>query len=246
MMAWALAVAVLLQGVGLVGLGRLAGGEAVQTVVVAAGVAVAVYFAWKVRLKLNHRIDMIIVMGAFGGLGMLAGWWIDLGFSPPPRDAGFHQAMGHGSDGNCCSAEASAGGPEEQTQISGAIESARTWLDRFGLGMAVSWMTALMLAGAVPPGVFVTRCADLARGSRRLWFSTHILGNVAMVVGMIYIGHGLGSSIGRLVGSNVVGAHLAMLGGMLVGMEAGMLIGETVLGLKPWREFRWAESREIS
>ncbi|MCP4895537.1 MAG: hypothetical protein GY906_01070, partial [bacterium] len=79
-MSRALAASVFLQGVGLVLLGRLTGGDAVQTVVVAIGFAVAALFAWNVRLELNHRIDMILVMGAFGGLGMLAGWWIDLGF----------------------------------------------------------------------------------------------------------------------------------------------------------------------
>jgi hypothetical protein len=32
-------------------------------------------------------------MGVFGGLGMLAGWWVDLGFAAPQRDATFHAAM---------------------------------------------------------------------------------------------------------------------------------------------------------
>jgi hypothetical protein len=71
-MAWLLAGAVVLQGLGLVLLGRLAVGSAVQALVIAAGVAAAVYAAWRARMRLNHRIDMILVMGAFGGLGMLA------------------------------------------------------------------------------------------------------------------------------------------------------------------------------
>jgi hypothetical protein len=36
----------------------------------------------------------------------------------------------------------------------------------------------------------------------------------------------------------MTGHHLAMLIGMLLGMEAGMFLGEAVLGLRPWQELK--------
>jgi len=99
-----------------------------------------------------------------------------------------------------------------------------------------SWMTALMLLGAIPPSLAWTRCARLAREGWRRWVSTHLVGNVAMVAGMVLTNRWIGRAVGRLAGSPVVGAHVAMLTGMVVGMAAGMWAGEAVLGLRPWRE----------
>jgi hypothetical protein len=242
--AAALAVAVLLQGVGMVLLGRLHGAAAWQTMVVCGAVAAVVAQAWRVRLRLNHRIDMLLVMGAFGGLGMIAGWWVDLGFTAPPADASFHAAMGHGchaaaaaepaGEGDCCGEvpgmEPDAAAEEVAEQHGGGHSP---W------SMALTWMTGLMLLGAIPPGLVLTRCAELARSGWRRWVSTHVVGNVAMVAGMIVLGHWIGPGLGRLTGSNVVGGHVGMLVGMLVGMEAGMLLGEAAFGLKPWQEWRW-------
>jgi hypothetical protein len=95
-----LAVATLAQGLAAVLFGRLGWPEALQTLAVTAALAGLVHQAWIHRLRLNHRVDMFLVMGVFGGLGMLAGWWIDLGFTAPPRDASFHAAMGHGCGGH--------------------------------------------------------------------------------------------------------------------------------------------------
>jgi hypothetical protein len=247
LMAWSLAVAVFLQSVGLVLLGRLAVGEAVQSLLIGTGIAAAAYAAWRIRFRLNHRIDMILVMGAFGGLGMLAGWWIDLGFQAPPPDASFHQAMGcgmaeeeePGKKHACCAPKDLDGAGESASFPVRPLFILRAMLDRVGLGMAISWMTFLMLLGAIPPGLFTTRCADLAREGARRWISTHIVGNLLMIVGMIYVGHQLGPAVAAMVGSSVVGGHLAMLGGMLLGMEVGMFGGEALFGLKPWREFTW-------
>lgn len=239
--AAALAVAIGLQGIGLVVMGRLAVKPAVQLLVVTVALALTVAQAWRVRLRLNHRIDMLLVMGAFGGLGMIAGWWIDLDFKAPPADASFHAAMGHACDHSAAGSE--TGEPVPPCHAAAAANGDETAPAQQGgspfWSMALSWMTGLMLAFAIPPGVVMTRCAELARSGWRLWISTHIIGNAAMVVGMIVIGHWIGPAIGRLVHSNVVGAHVGMLLGMLVGMEAGMLGGEALLGLKPWQEWRW-------
>jgi len=98
-----------------------------------------------------------------------------------------------------------------------------------------SWMTGLMLAGAIPPSLFLTRCARLARTSRRLWVSTHLIGNTAMVAAMIAGGRLFGRTLGAAVGSRLVGGHVAMVIGMVLGMVAGMWLGEALLGLRPWR-----------
>jgi hypothetical protein len=102
-----------------------------------------------------------------------------------------------------------------------------------------TWMTGLMLLAAIPASLAWTRCAELARSNWKRWVSTHLIGNAAMVVGMIWFGRWLGPGIGRLTGASTVGHHVGMLIGMLVGMEAGMFLGEALFGLKPWREWRW-------
>ncbi len=223
LVAWSIGGAVLLQGANLVLMGRLGVVAALQLMVVTLALAVLAAQGWRLRMALNHRVDMLLVMASFGGLGMLLGWWVDLGFTAPLA-AGMHGAMGHGG--------AAAG---HHAGHGGSL-----------LAAATSWMTAGMLAGAIPPALMLTRCAELARGSWRRWVSTHIVGNVAMVLGMIVVGRWLGMAVGRLVGSPIVGAHLAMMAGMLVGMEAGMYVGEAALGLKPWREWTWRAERRDS
>lgn len=273
-LALVLAVATLAQGIGLVLLGRLEWRLALEVMAVTAAIAGLVHQAWVHRLRLNHRIDMFLVMGVFGGLGMLAGWWVDLGFSAPPRNADFHAAMGHGCgthgaadtggtvasngiDGDpseaepgqpsCCpdngvETNASAGGPSTVNEAAHGDHGS-------GGGtfwpMVFSWMTGLMLLGAIPTGLAFTRCAELARTGRRRWISTHLVGNAVMIAGMVWLGHWLGPILANWIGSAVVGGHVGMLAGMLIGMEAGMFAGEALLGLTPWREFTWTGSAGV-
>lgn len=201
--AWVLGGAVAAQGLILLYLGQLGGKVAVQTVLAYVALAVLTHQAWVFRGQLTHRVDMILVMLALGGLGMIIGWWIDFGFGPAPEWMRLGAAMPHPWS---------------------------FW------GKVWSWMTALMLLGAIPPSLFWTRCARLARSSRRRWVSTHLLGNAAMVAGMIWTNRWVGRAVGSLAGSLVVGAHTAMLAGMVIGMAAGMWLGEAILGLRPWAE----------
>jgi hypothetical protein len=180
---------------------------------------------------------------------MIAGWWIDLGFEAPPADASFHAVMGHGCAEHAPAAPAAGDAAGSCCDHQGATEQpvAAAMTSSAGGGfwaMALSWMTGLMLLGAVPPAFFLTRCAELARSGWRRWVSTHLIGNLLMICGMIWLGHWIGPGLGRLLGSNAVGAHLGMLLGMLIGMEAGMFAGEAVLGLKPWREWTWQKGVE--
>lgn len=276
-LAVVLAVATLAQGIGLVLLGRLEWRLALEVLAISAAVAGLVHQAWVHRLRLNHRIDMFLVMGVFGGLGMLAGWWVDLGFSAPPRGASFHAAMGHGcgshgeadtgstvastgihrdpsetdpAQPSCCAgdgAETAAAGGDPAAPTEGAHG------DHGGSGgtfwpMVFSWMTGLMLLGAIPTGLAFTRCAELARTGRRRWISTHLVGNALMIAGMVWLGHWLGPILAEWTGSAVIGGHVGMLAGMLAGMEAGMFGGEALLGLEPWREWTWrgeADARQL-
>jgi len=80
--ALALALAVYGQALMLVVLGRLQGRALLQTLVVGALLGVVVQQAWARRGLLSHRVDMLVVMAAFGGFGMIVGWWIDFGFGP--------------------------------------------------------------------------------------------------------------------------------------------------------------------
>lgn len=275
-----LALATVAQGVAVILLGRLDWRLALEVLAVTAALAGLVHQAWIHRLRLNHRIDMFLVMGVFGGLGMLAGWWVDLGFTAPPRDASFHAAMGHGCGGHdatdesptsqvgktmtmgadscceaetptepataeddCCDSDEVAAIPKEGGQSGhgghGGHGGGSFW------PMVFSWMTGLMLLGAIPPGLFLTRCAQLARSGWRRWVSTHLVGNALMVATMIWLGHAVGPMLAGWTGSAVLGGHLGMLGGMLVGMEAGMFGGEALLGLKPWREWTWGANSEL-
>jgi hypothetical protein len=205
-----LGLAVLLQGICLVLMDRPAPGVTLQIVLVSAATGLAVSQTWSVRMRINHRVDMLLVMAAFGGLGMVVGTWIDSA-----------AAQGGTAAGSCHPGHESAGSP---------------W------NMIPTWMTGVMLVTAIPAGFWLTRCAQLARTGWRRWLSTHVLGNLAMVVGMVWMGHWLGAALGHAVGSTLVGHHLAMVLGMLLGMEVGMFAGEAALGLRPWQEWRWRES----
>ncbi len=209
-----LGLAVVLQGVGLVVMGGLGFRGALQVLMVSLALATAVASTWRIRMRLNHRVDMLLVMAALGGLGMLVGTWIDRSTG----SASAHVAMGHG----------------------GHQHGGSPW------SMVPTWMTALMLVAAIPAGIALTRCAALARTGWRRWVSTHIVGNGLMVVGMVWVGHWLGTALGRLTGSGVVGHHAAMVLGMLLGMEVGMFAGEASLGLKPWREWTWRADWEAT
>jgi hypothetical protein len=191
----ALGAATALQGVLLVPMGHLQGRVAFQTILVAGALGLAVQQAWRHRRQLDHHVDMGLVMLAFGGLGMLVGFWIDLAALPAGHTGRVYATVWHA---------------------------------------VFSWMTGLMLLAAIPPAIPLTRCAALARTSRARWFITHILGNAAMIAGMIAGGRLLGAAAGTLLGAPVVGHHLAMVVGMVIGMELGMVAGEAVAGLKPW------------
>jgi hypothetical protein len=203
--AMSLGAAVLAQGAILAASAPLRGQATWQALLVAGALAFLTEQAWRHRMRLHHRVDMTLVMLALGGLGMILGSWADAGFGPLAGAAG----------PSCCHLEGSAHEPI--------------------LRSVFSWMTALMLLFSVPPGFVLTRCAALARRSVRHGIAMHVFGNVGMVAGMIAAGRLLGGFLGQALGSAPAGHHLAMLGGMLLGMPAAEWLGQALLGLRPWR-----------
>ncbi len=246
-LALTLGAAVLAQGLGLVLLDRPPAPAAAQWLLCAAALALLFQQAWRHRWHLNHRVDMLLIMLAVGGLGMLAGTWIDEQVAaratgnprPEPPAAGpaaggdmtIHPPAGHAA--HISHAAHRLPSPHGGHQHSGHQHGGLSYGSL--RDAAFSWMTALMLLGAIPPAVAFTRCAALARADRRRWFSTHIAGNAGMVVGMLLLGALLAPSLARMFGSARAAGHVAMLIGMAAGMLGAQLAAELLLGLKPWR-----------
>lgn len=85
----------------------------------------------------------------------------------------------------------------------------------------VSWMTLLMLAGSVPPGVAWSRCLDPLR-SRPLRLAAAVLIDTAgMLAGMWLAGRLLAAALGN--------SHVAMLAGMLAGMALAMPVRDMLV-----------------
>lgn len=206
-------LAVLAQGLLLIWWAPLSGALSWNTLLVSVALAIVFYHAWRYRWQINHRIDMNLTMVAFGGLGMLVGWWVDADFKLLSQTV-------HA----CCSAKPHGGIPYQN------------------LSAAFTWMTGLMLVGAIPPSIWWTRCAVLARHNKRQWIATHLIGNAAMVIGMILGGSFMTGALTSVLESNVVAGHIAMVIGMAVGMTIGTIVGEIALGLHPWSPSPWQDT----
>jgi hypothetical protein len=237
-----LALAIVLQGIGLVYLSRPGIVVSLQYLLLSLALGVTAQAFWHNRYRWDHHLDMTLVMLAFGGLGMLIGTGIDgaLATRKTPTPAPAANQVCHSSR-----AMTAAAGPAGQTKIPGmaadqvcgpcasttAVTCSACQPSRVCTGLW-SWMTGLMLLGGIPPSWFLTRCAKFARDSWRRWFATHIAGNLGMLAGMIVAGSLAGQTLGRRLGSMPAGHHLAMLGGMLAGMAVGQLLAEAALGVK--------------
>ena len=90
------ALAVILQGVVLVGLLGLPASPAQWLIVGAVIVGVASAVAWSRWDRIPHAADMAYGMLTLGNLGMVAGWWADAGFRPLQRADCECAALFHG------------------------------------------------------------------------------------------------------------------------------------------------------
>lgn len=76
--AFIVAGSVWLQGLLLIWMADSSLKAAVQILILAGALTAMVYEAWIHRFRMNHRVDMVLVMAGLGGLGMLIGWAIEL------------------------------------------------------------------------------------------------------------------------------------------------------------------------
>jgi hypothetical protein len=164
-----LAIAVLLQAVLLAAAASMTRAQAVEFFLGAVCLMLLVIWLWRVRLYLNSHVDMILIMCASGGLGMLLGL-------PMPSH------MGH------------------------AVGAAAWWR-----------MCTGMFALGLTPAIAFTRCLRTAR-RLHLLAKALLIDSAGMLVGMwlssfLRIGEG---------DRTMIVQHFTMLGGMTVGMLAGM------------------------
>jgi hypothetical protein len=173
LMAWWLALAVLLQAALIVNGSPATRAQSIQFVCGAVCLALLVASLWNARRYLNSHTDMLLIMFASGGLGM------------------------------CLS-------------MSGHMHHANP---------AASWpMWAGMLALGFAPAIFFSRCLKTAR--QRGYLGRAVLIDFAAMFAAMW----LSSSANIQYGSwTEAGQHFNMLGGMLVGMLAGMWIRSVLL-----------------
>jgi hypothetical protein len=169
-----LGFAVLLQALLLAADAPLSRAQAVQFYLGAICLMLLVIYLWRSRLYLNSHADMLLIMFASGGLGMLLGMW---------------SHMSHAAD------------------------------------FTVWWpMCTGMFALGLAPAIAFSRCLRAARRHNYL-LRALLIDSAAMLAGMwlstsVGIGHGEWMMMSR---------HFTMLGGMMLGMIAGMGIRSAFL-----------------
>lgn len=181
--------------------------------------------AWRMRRMLPAHTDMLLLMLAWGGFGMLWGWQLDGAMQAMPPDSGSAEMRASavmpeahvqhrqpGSDETHVHPSASHTHPGHGDMVySGWFR----WLNA---------MNGLMLLFAFPPSFVWARCLQPYRlfPWRLSWVLT--LDAVGMVLGMMAGGRALGHPLGALTGAPIAAHHLAMLVGMLAGMYVTMLL----------------------
>ena len=161
--------------------------------VVALALALLGAQAWLVRRYLPAHADMLLLMLAWGGFGMLWGWQLDGGLAAM-QSHGAHHAM--------------PGAAMGQMHSSGF-----RW---------ISGMNTLMLLFAFPPSLAWARCLAAYRPFPVLLAWVLLLDAAGMIFGMMAGGRALGGPLGMLLGASAFAHHLAMLIGMLAGMAITM------------------------
>lgn len=189
---------------------------------------------WLLRHMLPAHTDMLVLMLAWGGFGMLLGWYLDGVLSAMAPDAGGaemyvsatapvqHADHGHHAEhGHRAITEPEASGSHPHDAHHGAGGG---WFNA---------MNGLMLLFAFPPAILWARCLQGYRPYRpRLaWVLT--LDTVGMVLGMMAGGRTLGHGLGEALGAPALGHHLGMLAGMTLGMYASMMLRRWLAPLPP-------------
>lgn len=164
--------------------------------------------AWLVRRMLPAHTDMLLLMMAWGGFGMLLGWMLDGGLQAMQANAA-HHAMAHHA-----MADHAMAGHATTPVYSGVFR----W---------VNGMNALMLLFAFPPSVQWARCLAAYRPFplRLAWVL--LMDAAGMIFGMMAGGRLLGHPLAMILDAPAFAHFIAMLIGMLAGMALTMLA-------RPW------------
>lgn len=205
--ALAVAIGFVVQGVVLAWLFT---SDRVAVVLLAVALALAAGVAWS-RGLLHPTARMAVVVAALGGLGMLAGSWLDAASMTSPS------AAGNGNSAPATSTTLSTASCHASSASgTGAGVSHSHELD----AMLFSWMFLLMLVACVAGCTWL--CADCWQ-SRRAKLLEHMGCHVGMVFGMMLGGdRALALPSGQ---SDVVSMHVAMV----LGMSAGAVVGDTTV-----------------
>jgi hypothetical protein len=197
--------------------------------------AIVLATAWQIRSTLPSHADMLLLMLAWGGFGMLFGWYLDGGMNAHHPDSGSAELHANAHVPNQQQPPVSEASPEHQhpaqQEHTGHEQGHAGHEQGHGHGAVYSgwfrWingMNVLMLAFAFPPSIWWARCLQAYRPFpiRLAW----VLGLDAagMVLGMMAGGRLLGHPLGDLLDAPVAAHHLGMLAGMLAGMYATMLL----------------------
>lgn len=200
-----LAAALLAQGILLV---MLFATERTAPILTAAALAFVLWRWWR-RGRLHPVLRVAVVTAALGGLGMLAGSWIDAAHGNAGSSAVLDAERG-GSAGPIVSPCHAPPRTAEATPEGGHAEHGAHDLRT----MAASWMFGLMLVACVAGCAWL--CDDCGH-SRRARAVDHLACAVGMVVGMV-LG---GDSAALLTSWSGLGSGITMHLGMVLGMATG-------------------------
>ncbi len=155
--------------------------------------------AWLVRRMLPAHADMLLLMMAWGGFGMLLGWMLDGGLQAMQANAAHHAMADHAMAGHATTPVYS------------------------GVFRWVNGMNALMLLFAFPPSVQWARCLAAYRPFplRLAWVL--LMDAAGMIFGMMAGGRWLGHPLAMILDAPAFAHFIAMLIGMLAGMALTML-----------------------
>jgi hypothetical protein len=192
-----------------------------QTWLVAGVVASLAATAWRVRASLPAHTDMILLMLAWGGFGMLLGWHLDGATDAFRPDSGAAEIQAHahlrpGEQTTPDVQEHQHHETHDHKHDHGAVYT--------GWFRWLNGMNLLMLAFAFPPSVLWARCLKPYRPFTSRLAAVLALDAVGMVLGMMGGARLLGHPLGESLGAPMLAHHIGMLAGMLAGMYATMLL----------------------
>lgn len=151
---------------------------------------------WLVRRLLPAHTDMLLLMLAWGGFGMLWGWQLDGGLAAMQTHTAAHHSMP---------------GAAMTPVYSGWFR----W---------INGMNLLMLLFAFPPSLQWARCLAVYRKFPLKLAWVLLLDAAGMIFGMMAGGRLLGHPLGMMLEAPAFAHHVAMLIGMLAGMALTMAV----------------------